>query len=127
MLVWNLDKKNELTTNTFVDAVDNVKKSVIDLVNKKEALRVRLDSALQVVKGEVDDNNLGVDYFGVIFSDTPLSLKVQELCRVMRQIDEVQDIQFLRAETNTKKNTLSFYFNITSIYGELSYDKTFEL
>lgn len=125
MLVWNLNKENELTTNTWTD--DSVTKCGIELVDKREALRVRLDSALQVVKGELEDNDLGVDYFGIIFTDTPLALKVQELCRVMRLIDEVQDIQFLRAETNTQKNTLSFYFNITSIYGELSYDKTFEL
>ena len=125
MLVWNMDKENEVVSNTYQD--NGVAKTVIDVVDKREALRVRLDAALQVVKGELEDSNEGVDYFGIIFADTPLSIKVQELCRVMRMIDEVQDIQFLRAETNTVKNTLSFYFNITSIYGELSYDKTFEL
>lgn len=125
MLVWNMDKDNEIVSSSYQEG--GVNKTIVDLVDKRNALRVRLDSALQVVKGELDNSDLGVDYFGIIFADTPLSIKVQELCRVMRMIDEVQDIQFLRAETNSIKNTLSFYFNITSIYGELSYEKSFEL
>ena len=101
-------------------------KPVIVVANKINALRNRLDAALQVVKGELDDTSLGVDYFGVIFTDSPISLKVQELCRVMRQIDEVQDIKFLRAEADKKNNPLKFFFEITSIYGVLAYDKEFE-
>lgn len=125
MLVWNLTKENEIPVNKFT--VDGIERSVIDVVDKKEAVRVLLDSALQVVKGELEDTTKGVDYFGIIMSDTPLSIKVQELCRVMNQLDQVLDIQFLRAEANSKENTLTFYFNITSIYGELSYNKTIEL
>lgn len=112
-----MDRDNELSIGT---------EGQISLVNKINALRVRLDAALQVVKGEVDDLDQGVDYFGIIFSDTPLSIKVQELCRVMRQIDEVQDIKFIKAEVDNKKQAMTFYFEITSIYGQLQYNNTFE-
>ena len=117
MLVWDMNKDNDLQLGATGQIV---------VANKINALRNRLDAALQVVKGELDDTSLGVDYFGVIFTESPISLKVQELCRVMRQIDEVQDIKFLRAEADKKHNTLKFFFEITSIYGVLAYDKEFE-
>ena len=99
----------------------------ISMVNKLDELRVALDAALQVVKGELDDETQGVDYFGVILSDTPLSLKVQELSRVIRQNSEVKDVRFLRAEADKRQNKLTFYFDITSIYGDFSYDNSFEI
>lgn len=118
MLAWNLSKENDLMLT---------KTGQISLVNKLDALRVALDSALQVVKGELDDTTQGVDYFGIILSDTPLSLKVQELTRVIMQNTEVQDVKFLRAEVDKKENKLTFYFDITSIYGQLLYDNSFEI
>lgn len=118
MLAWNLSKENDLMLT---------KTGQISLVNKLDALRVALDSALQVVKGELDDTTQGVDYFGVVLSDTPLSLKVQELTRVIIQNEEVQDVKFLRAEVDKKKNQLTFYFDITSIYGQFTYDNSFEI
>lgn len=117
MLVWNMDKNNDLTLNET---------GQITVVNKINALRNRLDAALQTIKGELDDNTQGVDYFGVIFTQSPISLKVQELCRVMRQIEEVTDIKFLRAESDVKNHTLKFFFEISSVYGTFSYDNTFE-
>lgn len=117
MLAWNMDKDNDLV----------LKNGQISLVNKLDELRVALDSALQVVKGELDDATQGVDYFGIILSDTPLSLKVQELTRVMMLNSEVQDVRFLRAEVDKKKNQLTFYFSITSIYGQFAYDNSFEI
>lgn len=116
MLVWDLDKENKLSTNSH---------GQINMVNKLEALRVRLNAALQVVKGEVDDENQGVDYYGIIFSNTPLSLKIQEFTRVIMSVDEVQEVKFLRAEKDVKTNTLSFFFEITSIYGVFLYDYAF--
>jgi hypothetical protein len=118
MLAWNLSKENDLILT---------KTGQISMVNKLEALRVALDSALQVVKGELDNENLGVDYFGIILSDTPLSMKVQELTRVLMQNEEVQDVKFLRAEINKKENKLTFYFDIESVYGQMAYDNSFEI
>ena len=113
-----MDKENNLVLT---------KTGQISLVNRLDALRVALDSALQVVKGELDDATQGVDYFGIVLSDTPLSLKVQELTRVIMQNEEVQDVKFLRAEVDKKKNQLTFYFDITSIYGQFEYDNSFEI
>ena len=117
MLVWNMDKNNELGIT---------ESGQINLVNKLDALKVRLDAALQVIKGEVEDTDQGVDYFGIVLTDTPLSIKVQEICRIITSIDEVLDVKFLRAETNSKDNSLTFYFEINSVYGDLEYDNTFE-
>ena len=117
MLAWNMDKNNDLTLTN----------GQITMVNKLNELRVALDAALQVVKGELDDTTQGVDYFGIILSDTPLSLKVQELTRVIQQNSEVKDVRFLRAEVNRKENKLTFYFDITSVYGDFSYDNSFEI
>lgn len=118
MLVWDMDKNNDLMLG---------KSGQISLANKLDALRVALDAALQVVKGELDDETQGVDYFGIILSDTPLSIKVQELTRVMKQNSEVQEVFFQRAEVDRKNNKLTFYFDINSIYGKFSYDNSFEI
>lgn len=99
----------------------------IAMANKLDALRVALDSALQVFKGELDDTTKGVDYFGIILSDTPLSIKVQELSRIIKQNSEVQEVLFKRAEVNKKDSKITFYFDITSVYGTFSYDNSFEI
>ncbi len=118
MLAWNMNKKNELVLT---------KTGQISMVNRIEELRVALDAALQVVKGELDDYEQGVDYFGIIFADTPLSIKVQELTRVIKLNNEVRDVKFVRAEVDKKTQCLKFYFDITSIYGDFSYDNSFEI
>ena len=118
MLAWNMNKDNDLMLT---------KTGQIAVVNKLDELRVALDAALQVIKGELEDSTQGVDYFGVVLSDTPLSMKVQELSRVIKQNTEVKDVKFLRAEVNRKENKISFYFDITSVYGEFSYDNSFEI
>lgn len=118
MLAWNMDKNNNMVLT---------KAGQISMVNQLDELRVALDAALQVVKGELDDATQGVDYFGVILSDTPLSLKVQELTRVMKQNSEVKDVRFLRAEVDKKESKMTFYFDITSVYGEFQYDNSFEI
>ena len=118
MLAWNMDKNNDLVLT---------KTGQISMVNKLDELCVALDAALQVVKGELDDTTQGVDYFGIILSNTPLSLKVQEISRVIKQNTEVQEVKFVRAEVDRKENKLMFYFNITSVYGEFLYDNSFEI
>ena len=53
-------------------------------------------------------------------------MKIQELTRVISNIDGVEDVYFLKAEKNQKTNTLSFYFEIQSVYGVLEYNKNIE-
>ena len=117
MLVWYMDKENKLSVGAS---------GQIEMANKLDALRIRIDAALQIVKGELYDETQGVDYYGIIFSDTPLSMKIQEITRVIKTIDEVLEVRFRKAETDVKRSTLSFYFDIESVYGGFGYDYTFE-
>lgn len=122
MKTWYLTKKTDPDGGNNLVSQDGYIKMATDL----EALRVRIDAALQVVKGEVDDPNLGVDYFGIIMSNTPLSMKIQEIARVVNSLDGVESLQFNRAEVNRSSGTLEMYFTIKSVYGDLEYNKTFE-
>lgn len=122
MKTWYLTKKTDPDGGNNLTTQDGHIKMASDI----EALRVRIDAALQVVKGEVDDINLGVDYFGIIMANTPLSMKVQEIARVVNSLDGVESLQFNRAEVNRATGTLELYFTIKSDYGELEYNKTFE-
>lgn len=117
MLTWALNEENNLS----------LEHGQIKLVNDAEALRTRIDCALQVVKGEVDDKNLGVDYFGIIFSDTPINMKIQEIARVIKNVEGVKEVEFSKAEFDKEKQSFRFYFSIISIYGEFDYDKSFDI
>lgn len=115
MNTWALDDKNDL----------EIMYGQIKLNENLQALKTRIDAALQVVKGEVDDTSMGVDYFGIIFSDTPISMKIQEISRVITAVDGVSKIEFDRAELDRQTLALRLFFTIYSTYGEFAYDKTF--
>lgn len=144
MKTWNLTPKtetssgNDLTTQrgygtTMVIQPDGtlapgtVEGTLISTVAELEALRVRIDAALQIVKGELDDSSLGVDYFGIIFSNTPISMKIQEISRVITAVEGVESIEYKSGTFDKRTNALHFYFRIRSAYGDIDYDKLFEL
>lgn len=116
MKTWYFNEKNELV----------LEYGQLKVVDDMQALRCRIDAALQVVKGELDDENLGVDYFGIIFSGTPVSLKVQELARVISNVEGVQQVLLDSVESDKKNSTLRFAFTIKSDYGTFNYDRTFD-
>ena len=122
MQTWTVTQKtptdngNDITSNFGILSVDS------DL----EALRTQIDCNLQTIKGEVEDDSKGVDYFGIVFANTPLSMKIQEITRIISNIDGVQDVYFLRAEQDPKTYQLSLYFKIQSVYGVLEYNKNIE-
>lgn len=122
MQTWNLTKKTDNDTGNDVYAEYGIISTLSDL----EALRTIIDANVQVVKGEVPDDTKGVDYFGIVLSNTPLSMKIQEITRVISNIDGVNDVYFLRAEQDHKTHTVSLYFSIQSIYGVLEYNKNIE-
>lgn len=122
MQTWNLTKKTDNDTGNDVYAEYGIISTSSDL----EALRTIIDANVQVVKGEVPDDTKGVDYFGIVLSNTPLSMKIQEITRVISNIDGVNDVYFLRAEQDHKTHTVSLYFSIQSIYGVLEYNKNIE-
>ena len=116
MKTWYLTKENSL----------QLQYGQIRMAKDMEALRSLIDSRLQIVKGELDDKTIGVDYFGIIFSNTPVSMKVQEISRAILSIDGVENVTFESVEFDRKNQTFKFYFTIDSVYGALEYEKTFE-
>ena len=122
MKTWYLTKKTDLDDGNEMVAQNGYIKMASDL----EALRIRIDAALQVFKGEVDDPSVGVDYFGIIMSNTPLSMKVQEIARVVTALEGVESIQFEGAAIDRTTGTLEMNFTIKSVFGVLEYNKTFE-
>jgi hypothetical protein len=122
MQTWTITQKTPTDNGNDVKA----EYGLISIDSDLEALRTQIECNLQVVKGEVPDEDKGVDYFGIIYANTPLSMKIQELTRVISNIDGVEDVHFLKAEKNQKTHTLSFYFEIQSVYGVLEYNKNIE-
>lgn len=98
---------------------------VIKQVTGIDALRVRIDAALQVFKGELQNEDLGVEYFGVVLSGVPLQLKIQELSRVIRSLDGVENVEFESASTNAD-NDLNINLTIKTVYGDIQYNRVFE-
>ena len=122
MQTWTITQKTETDNGNDVKA----EYGLICIDSDLEALRTQIDCNLQVVKGEVPDETKGVDYFGIIFSNTPLPMKIQEITRVIANVDGVQDVYFLKAEQDHKTQELRLYFKIQSIYGALEYNKNIE-
>lgn len=134
MKTWGITKKtaidngNEIVVEENTVRTDNATTTskVIAIQEGLEALRTQIDCNLQVIKGEVEDETAGVDYFGIIFSNTPLAMKVQEITRVIMRCEDVNTVKYQRCEIDRVHNSMTFYFTIESVYGELEYNKTFE-
>lgn len=122
MKTWHL-------TQLAKDGTDNgimTRNGLIRLDSGIDAIRTRIDCALQIVKGELDDQSLGVDYFGIIYSKLPIEFKVQEISRVISSVEGVSDVKLVSAKTRFDTGELIFNFKISTVYGELDYDRTFE-
>lgn len=122
MQTWKVTPKT--TTDNGNDVTSNF--GIISIDSDLEALRTRIDCNLQTIKGEVSDDSKGVDYFGIVFSNTPLAMKIQEITRVISNIEGVEEVHFLRAEQDPKTYKLSLFFQIQSVYGALEYNKNIE-
>lgn len=122
MQTWTLTKKTDNDPGNDVTS----EFGIISMDSDLEALRTQIDANLQVVKGEVEDETKGVDYFGIVLSNTPLSMKIQEVTRVISNINGVQNVYFIKAEVNRKTQGLTLHFSIQSIYGTLEYNKNIE-
>lgn len=119
MKTWNLTPKTQDNPGNDVDLTQGQ----INVVAELEALRVRIDAALQIIKGELQDPEAGVDYFGIVMSDTPIPIKVQELCRVINNIEGVRSTTYESATLDKLTGVLKFKFTIHSVFGELEYEK----
>lgn len=121
MKTWYLTPKTP--TDNGNDVISEY--GVIKQVTGIDALRVRIDAALQVFKGELQNEDLGVEYFGVVLSGVPLQLKIQELSRVIRSLDGVESVEFESASTNAE-NDLNINLTIKTVYGDIQYNRVFE-
>lgn len=120
-LVVDTQVKYELTNGNDVTSEYGVIKQVSGI----DALRVRIDAALQIFKGELQDESLGVDYFGVMFSALPLQTKIQELSRVLTSLEGVKGVTFASASTSAN-NELNLSLTVHTEYGDIDYNRTFE-
>ena len=133
MKTWGLTQKTQtdpgneivLSSNVVVGG-DTVTTKIFAVQEGLDAIRTQIDCNLQVIKGEVEDSTAGVDYFGIIFANTPVALKVQEITRVIMRCDGINTVKYERCEIDRLHHTMVFYFTIDTIYGELQYNKTFE-
>lgn len=134
MKTWGITKKtaidngNEIVIerNSVHEGNATYTSKVIAVREGLEALRTQIDCNLQVIKGEVEDETAGVDYFGIIFSNTPLAMKVQEITRVIMRCEDVNTVKYNKCDIDRVHHNMTFYFTIESVYGELEYNKTFE-
>ena len=122
MKSWNLTEK----TPTDVGNDVSLNYGTIKMDSDINAVATAITANLEVIKGELDDTSKGLDLFGIILSNTPLQMKVQEISRVINNVDGVMSSKFTGAEVDKKNNTITFSFEIESVYGSLDYEKTFE-
>ena len=99
----------------------------ITTVDKLRALRSRVQSALQTFKGETENPDFGVDYFGIILENINPSYKIQEFKRVIESIDGVYNVEGYDYKQDKKTGTSTYSFTIKSIYGNFSIDQTLEV
>lgn len=134
MKTWNLTQKtptdpgNDVSgePSTIITSGTPETVTIIKMDNDLDAIATAITSNLQVIKGELDDQNKGLDLFGIILSNTPLQMKVQEIARVINNVDGVMSSRFTGAITDKAAGTITFSFEIESVYGTLDYEKTFE-
>ena len=114
---WELTDDNDLSiTNGRITTVD-----------KLNALRSRIQSALQTFKGETEDPDFGVDYFGIILENINPSYKIQEFKRVIESLDGVYNVEDYNYRQDKKTGVVTYSFTIKSVYGNISIDQTIEV
>ena len=122
MKTWNLTEKTPTDPGNDVSLAYGTIKMDSDL----NAIATAITSNLEVIKGELDDQEKGLDLFGIILSNTPLQMKVQEISRIINNVDGVMSSKFTGATVDRKNSSITFTFEIESVYGTLDYEKTFE-
>ena len=122
MKTWNLTEKTPTDPGNDVSLAYGTIKTDSDL----NAIATAITSNLEVIKGELDDPEKGLDLFGIVLSNTPLQMKVQEISRVINNVDGVMSSKFTGATVDRKNSSITFSFEIESVYGTLDYEKTFE-
>lgn len=108
MKTFEVDENNDIV----------VKNGNLSVVEELEALKNRIQNALQTFKGEIEDTEQGVDYLGIILENINPVYKIQEFKRVIRNIYGVLDVTNATYRQDTQNGTAIFAFEISSIYGK---------
>lgn len=118
MISWNLDEHNDII----------VKDGKIDTVSTIYALRVRIQNALQTFKGELQDKDYGVDYFGIMLKEdiSPI-YKLQEFKRIIQGVTGVLSITNAGYKQDKKTGMVTYIFDIKSVYGDFTIDQSVEI
>lgn len=108
----------EGTNNDWADTVDGY----LQIEYDKAMIRQEIDARVKTLPNEVDDYD-GVDYWNVIFNQTPILIKAQAIITAIKTINAVKDVVFNSYEyTDKQAGTLKMSFTVDSILGELNYD-----
>ena len=114
---WELTEDNDISlTNGRITTVD-----------KLESLRSRIQSALQTFKGETEDPDFGVDYFGIILENISPVYKIQEFKRVIESLDGVYNVEDYSYEQDKKTGVITYSFTIKSVFGNINIDQIVEV
>lgn len=97
---------------------------VIKINNDLYALKDKINTVLRTIRGELDSEDVGVDYINVIFAKVPLQMKIIEFSRAMQTIPEVKEVMFVGAQVDKLGQTTTFIFNVKSIYGDVIVERT---
>lgn len=84
-------------------------------------VRQMIDGAIKTLPNEVD-GYAGVDYWNVIFGNTPLLTKVRAVITAIQTVPTVSQVLFVQgAWENKTQGILRMAFNIQTTMGELMY------
>ena len=100
------------------------KNGIIKINNDLYALKDKINTVLRTIKGELDSGDVGVDYINVIFAKVPFQTKVIEFSRAIQAIPEVKEVMFVGAQVDSTGQTMTFIFNVQSIYGDIAIERT---
>lgn len=115
MRSFNLNDNNDII----------IKNGQIDVPKNENALRARIQSALQTFIGEIQgEDEFGVDYFGIIFQNIHPSYKIQEFKRTIESINGVYEVESVDYKQDQKTGVATFTFNIKTIYGNISIEQS---
>lgn len=115
-----------ITTLGMKDGDLAIKDGIISVDSDMKALADSIDCALNTLKGELDDPDAGVDYYNIVLSNVPMSMKIKELTRVIYNIEGVKDVTYVSSEVDNLNGVLRFVFSVDTVFGTMEYTKTID-
>lgn len=92
---------------------------VIATVKDLEAMIVRLRERMRLLKNEAEDGESGID-LGIMFGDSPMFAKSEELVRCAKTLPEVSAAKVLGYKIDNKKQIVSYEMEVVFNSGEIT-------